>query len=193
MLIYIICIVICLLIIIANGIAIFHSVKHQIWSELFIHTGFIFYFCLLTIELTIGNEGIWSHFNIQWLKVVGFILYIPSAIFVISALISLKHKGKAESKIDPTASTKFIDTGIYGIVRQPLTLGMAIWSVALIFVFQSYLSLIPGLIALFCFWMSARKEHEYNIKKFGVVYQEYMNKVPMWNFFRGLTTSGKLK
>jgi len=34
--------------------------------------------------------------------------------------------------------------------------------------------------------MSAKTEAEYNLKKFGDEYKEYMKKVPMWNFLRGL-------
>jgi protein-S-isoprenylcysteine O-methyltransferase Ste14 len=37
-----------------------------------------------------------------------------------------------------------------------------------------------------CFWLAARKDVANNIKKFGADYEEYMNKVPMWNVFKGL-------
>lgn len=67
-----------------------------------------------------------------------------------------------------------------------MTLGMAIWSIALILVFQSVLSIILGASSIVCFWLLARKEAEYNIGKFGDNYREYMKKVPMWNIIRGL-------
>jgi protein-S-isoprenylcysteine O-methyltransferase Ste14 len=34
--------------------------------------------------------------------------------------------------------------------------------------------------------MASRKEDEFNIKKFGDAYREYMKRVPMWNLFGGL-------
>jgi len=98
---------------------------------------------------------------------------------------ALKTRGKPESA-DLTATTTFVDTGIYSIVRQPMTLGMAIWSVALILVFQSILAIILGVISIICFWMSARKEGEYDIGKFGDKYREYIKRTPMWNIFKGL-------
>ena len=58
---------------------------------------------------------------------------------------------------------------------------MAIWSVALIFTFRSALSTILGVVSLFCFYMSARTEGEYDILKYGDDYREYMKGVPMWN------------
>jgi protein-S-isoprenylcysteine O-methyltransferase Ste14 len=147
------------------------------------HIGLGIFFSLLALELTIGIHGAWTHFEIFWLAVIGWILYIPSAILVFGSMIELKHKGKPKST-DLTATTTFIDSGIYRFFRQPMTLGAAIWSIALVLVFQSISALILGLVSLFCFWMSAKKESEYNIRKFGDVYKEYMEKVPMWNILK---------
>jgi protein-S-isoprenylcysteine O-methyltransferase Ste14 len=75
---------------------------------------------------------------------------------------------------------------MYSLIRQPITLGMAIWSVALISVFQSIPSIVLGASSMLCFWMSARKEAEYNVRKFGDRYKTYMKMVPMWNIIGGL-------
>ena len=97
----------------------------------------------------------------------------------------LKHKANPDGgKLD--ATTVFVDSGIYGIVRQPMTVGMAIWSIALVLVFQSLLSLILGVACVLSFWLSATKEGEHNISKFGETYKQYMQKVPMWNVLSGL-------
>jgi protein-S-isoprenylcysteine O-methyltransferase Ste14 len=37
--------------------------------------------------------------------------------------------------------------------------------------------------------MASKKEDEFNIKKFGESYKEYMKKVPLWNFLKGLKPS----
>jgi len=179
------CIGICAIIWIVNGIWIRQAVKERFTSEIYIHTGLGVFFTMLTLELTIGIRGAWTHLGISWLGLIGWILYIPSAYLVIASMHALKHKGKPETA-DPTATTTFIDIGVYSVVRQPMTLGMAIWSVALILVFQSILAVILGIVSLFCFWMSARKEAEYNIRKFGDKYKEYTRKVPMWNIFKGI-------
>jgi len=123
--------------------------------------------------------------DIFWVQVIGLVLYIPSAYLVAASMHTLKYKGRPRTA-DPTATTTFIDTGLYGIVRQPMTLGVAIWCIAFMLAFQSILAVILGIVSLLCFWMSARRETEYNMKKFGDEYKEYMKKVPMWNFFKGL-------
>lgn len=116
---------------------------------------------------------------------IGWILYIPSAILVLGSMIELKHKGEPET-YDPSYTTTFVDTGMYGIIRQPITFGMTIWSITTNFSFSSIFSIILGLLSMFCFWMSTRKEAEYNIRKFGDKYKEYIRRVPIWNIFKGI-------
>jgi protein-S-isoprenylcysteine O-methyltransferase Ste14 len=123
------------------------------------------------------------HFDILWLEFIGFILYIPSAYLVVASMRALNRYGMPETGIE---TTTFVDSGIYKTIRQPMTLGMAIWSVAMIFVFQSALSVILCVVSLFCFYMSARTESEYDILKYGDNYREYMRRVPMWNIARGI-------
>jgi len=119
------------------------------------------------------------------LTMIGFLFIILSASLFIASMNDLKHNGKF--KIDDfTVTTVFIDAGTHIFVRQPMTLWLAIWSIALILDFQSVLAVILGVVSVFCFWMSARKESEYDIRKFGNTYKDYMKKVPMWNILKGL-------
>jgi protein-S-isoprenylcysteine O-methyltransferase Ste14 len=62
---------------------------------------------------------------------------------------------------------------------------MALWSIALMLVFQSVVSVILGGVGIFCFRMASREEDEFNISKFGGSYEEYMRRVPSGMFFRG--------
>jgi len=176
---YILCAGICAAIWLINGIWIIRAVKEHVISEVYMHSGLSAFFTLLTVELILGTR-IWTEFDISWLRIVGFILYVPSAVLVFGSMIELKRKGKPQTG-DPTAATVFINSGVYRMVRQPMTLGMAIWSVALILVSQSIISIILGVSSAFCFRMAASKEAEYNIRKFGDKYIEYMKRVPMWN------------
>ncbi len=182
---YILCVSICAIIWIVNGRWIIQAMREHVTSEIYMHIGLGIFFTLLTLELTLGTFKLWKQLNMLWLTVVGLLLYIPSGYLVAASMHALKHRGKPKTA-DFTTSTTFIDTGIYGLVRQPMTLGMAIWSIAFMLVFQSILAVILGAVSLFCFWMSARKESEYNMRKFGNAYEGYMEKVPMWNIFKGI-------
>ena len=182
---YILCIGICSIIWIVNGRCIMQAMREHVTSEIYMHTGLALFFTLLTLELTLGTFTLWGQLNIRWLTIVGLLLYIPSGYLVASSMHALKYKGKPKTT-DFTATTTFIDSGIYSFVRQPMTFGMAIWSIALMLVFQSILAVILGVVSLFCFWISARQESEYNIRKFGNAYKEYMKQVPLWNILKGL-------
>lgn len=182
---YILCVAIFTVIWIVNGRWLRQAVRKRIASEIYIHIGLGIFFTLLTLELSLGIFKLWPRLDILWLQVIGLVLYVPSAYLVTASMHALKHKGRPETS-DPTATTTFIDTGVYGIIRQPLTLGMAIWSVAFMLAFQSILAILLAGVSLFCFWISARKESEYNIRKFGGEYRKYMKRVPMWNVFKGL-------
>lgn len=72
------------------------------------------------------------------------------------------------------------------IVRHPLYLGSALFTIGLMLIIQSIPATILGLVATFCFWRASKKEDEFNAKKFGEEYHRYMGEVPRWNAFRGL-------
>jgi protein-S-isoprenylcysteine O-methyltransferase Ste14 len=182
---YILFVGICAIIWIVNGRCIIQAMREHVTSEIYMHIGLAIFFSLLTLELTLGTFELWGQLNIRWLTIVGWLIQIPSAYLIASSMHALNYKGKPKAT-DFTDTTTFIDSGIYSFVRQPMTLGMAIWSIALMLVFQSILAVILGVVSLFCFWISARKESEYDIRKFGNAYKEYMEKVPMWNILKGL-------
>jgi protein-S-isoprenylcysteine O-methyltransferase Ste14 len=168
---------------------IIQGIREHNASEVYEHSGLAVYSTLLM--LSIGTPHIAGAFSrLLWLQIIGCILFIPSALLVALPLVTLERKGKTKTSASPlftpADATIMLDTGIFEIVRHPLYLGTALWSVALMLVFQSILSVILGIVAISCFWMASRKEDEFNIKKFGDSYREYMKRVPMWNLFGGL-------
>ncbi len=181
MLVYIICGVICLFIWVGSLIP---AIKTRLACEIYGHTGMAIFFTLLVLGF--GIPQLWDIFpDILWLEIIGYVLFIPAAFLVASSFIGLYRKGKAKT-LAPSDPMTLVDTGIYGIVRHPMHLGMAVWSFALILVFQSALSLVLGLIAIFLLWMASREEDRFNLKKFGGSYKKYIKKVSMWNAFKGL-------
>ena len=148
-------------------------------QEIYMACGMGIYFTLIVL-----GQMIWGGGDVPQLAYAGYALFIPAAILVISSFVSLKHKGKPESGWEPT--TVLIDSGVFGIVRHPLYLGAAIFTLGLLFLLQSIPSAILGSVAIFSFWMASKKEDAFNIGKFGDGYNEYMKKVPMWNAFKAI-------
>ena len=185
---YLPCAAICIAVWVINGKWLVEGKRGHNLSELYEHSGLGIFFTLLTLELTIGSM-LGTQFDVLWLQIIGSILYIPSAFLVASSITTLRHKGKPEGP-DPLATTTPIDTGIFRVVRHPLYLGTALWSIALMLVFQSIISVVLGGIAIFCFRMASKKEDEFNLRKFGDSYAEYMKRVPRWDVSEGLKNLG---
>jgi protein-S-isoprenylcysteine O-methyltransferase Ste14 len=178
---YIILTIALIIIWLLNGICIIHALKHKLPSEFFMHMGIGLFFTVLAVELCLMEKTPWLTFNYLVIKIIGFALYGPSALLIAMTFIALNTKGKATQM---TESTNLITSGIFGIVRQPMSLGIALWALALIMVFQSVFSLILGVAVVFCMRISAQAEINLNIKKFGKAYTQYAQQVPIWNVFK---------
>jgi len=153
----------------------------RIISEIYGHCGM----SLLLTSLVLGLGRVGTQYDIFPLKIAGFVLYVPAVFLIISPIIALKGKGRPKSK-DFTTTTSLVNTGIYQVVRHPMSLGMVIGVFGLMFTFQSLLSVILGILAIFCLYVYSRKEDTFNIEQFGDSYKQYMREVPMWNILRGL-------
>jgi len=126
-----------------------------------------------SLLLSLGLHQTGDLADIVWLEIIGFVLFIPAAILIASAIVAITHGN-------------LVKTGIMRIVRHPMYLGTAIAAFALILVFQSILSLVLFIIAIVLLWMASKMEDDYNIERFGDSYRKYMTLVSRWNVFKGL-------
>ena len=157
--------------------------KHRIFE---IYAG-----CGISICLTLVNFGLFGWYQnqkgvlvLQILQVIGNILFYIAISLALITLITLRIRGKPKKGIEDT--NVLIEGTIFGVIRHPLYLGLAIWGISQMLAIQSIISMILGITAMFCFWIASKKEDEFNIKKFGDSYREYMKKIPRWNVFQGL-------
>ena len=135
------------------------------------HGGTGLFFTSLLLSLGLQQTGDLA--DIVWLKIIGFVLFIPAAILITSAMVAI-------------AQGDLVKTGMMRIVRHPMYLGTAIAAFALILVFQSILSIVLPIIAIVLLWMASKMEDDYNIERFGDSYRKHMTLVPRWNVFKGL-------
>jgi protein-S-isoprenylcysteine O-methyltransferase Ste14 len=92
------------------------------------------------------------------------ILFLPAGALVIAAMLALHRAGRAR---DITESIRLVTTGVFRLLRQPMTLGIALWSLALALLFQSLFSVCLAAATVALMWLAARTEMEYNRRKFG--------------------------
>lgn len=153
--------------------------RKHIVHEVYIACGLGILFSLIVL-----GSMVWKSGEFIVLRYIGWAFYIPAAILVISSFIHLIRSGKPESGWEH--STMFIEDGIFRIVRHPLYLGSALFSVGLMLLIQSIPSALLGIVAIICFGVASKKEDAHNIGKFGDRYKRYIDKVPMWNIFKGV-------
>ena len=135
------------------------------------HGGTGLFFTSLLLSLGLHQTGDFA--DIVWLETIGFVLFIPAAILIASGILAIRQGD-------------LVRTGMMSIVRHPMYLGTAMASFALIFIFQSILSIVLSIIAILLLWMASQREDDYNIEQFGDSYGKHMTLVPRWNVFKGL-------
>jgi len=135
------------------------------------HGGSGLFFTSLLLSLGLHQTG--DIADIVWLEIIGFGLFIPAAILIVSAIFAITHGD-------------LVKTGVMSIVRHPMYLGTAIASFSLILIFQSILSIVLSIIAIVLLWMASKMEDDYNLERFGDSYRKHMTLVPRWNVFKGL-------
>jgi len=164
-----------LLIWLLNGKSILKGIQKKKTGEIYHHLAMGLFFTIPIIESFFGISGI--SFQFFWLKIIGYILFIPSAVFIFGAFYQLKKHGKADS-LEPGSTIKLVDSGVFSIVRHPMWVGFSLWSFAFILCFQSLVSLVIGMVVIILFRISSIKDDKEGINCFGDAYREYMKKTP---------------
>jgi protein-S-isoprenylcysteine O-methyltransferase Ste14 len=152
-------------------------------SGLFMHLGLGLLLSIPVVELSLGARAPWPRLDSGLARIVGLTLYVPSAALVVATFAALKRRGRAR---DLTESSQLVTTGVFALLRQPMTLGVALWAVGLVLVFQSPFSAGLAVATAVLMRLAARGEAGYNRRKFGPAYAEYARRVPLWNLFQSL-------
>ena len=153
--------------------------KHRIFE---IYAGLSISICLTL--LIFGLFGWYQIAISQALQIIGSVLICITIVLALITFATFKYKGKPKKGFEET--TVLIEGTIFGVIRHPLYLGFALWAIGQILAIQSIISVVLGIIAVFFSWMAAQKEDEFNLKKFGNSYRDYMKKIPMWNIVKGI-------
>jgi protein-S-isoprenylcysteine O-methyltransferase Ste14 len=135
------------------------------------HGGTGLFFTSLLLSLGLHQTG--DIADIMWLEISGFILFVPAAILIASAIVAI-------TRVD------LVKTGMMSIIRHPMYLGTAIAALSLILIFQSILSIVFSIISIVLLWVASKMEDDYNIERFGDSYRKHMALVPRWNVLKGL-------
>jgi len=79
-----------------------------------------------------------------------------------------------------------VDTGVYGVVRHPLYVGVIVACVGAILVGQSWVVAVVAVPSIAVMYWNMLLEERSNVGRFGDDYAAYMQRVPRANLFLGL-------
>lgn len=124
--------------------------------------------------------------NQYWLIIIGWIILFLSPVPGILARFAFKQKGGVAEGESCLNTNKIVNNGIFRIIRNPMYFSAMMFTVALVFISQHWISIISAIPIIAYFYYYMRIEEELNIRKFGDEYQEYMKTVPRLNVIVGL-------
>ena len=152
--------------------------------EIFAEIGIGLFISVIILGLTSFDNLMLERAGIAILQYISIIFFVAGVLLIVSSFVSLKRIGKPTSGLEDT--TRMIHKGIFRILRHPLYLGLSLCTIGFLFAYQAIALIIIGIAAVFLFYTASRVEDTYNIKKFGSEYNEYMDRVPIWNFVAGI-------
>ena len=134
---------------------------------------------LTVAVLTIA--GVWQPTSHTWLRVAGWLVQLLGVVLLADSFHYLSTKGRPLDEGEPTV---VVDTGVYRVTRHPMYAGMGTWAAGMALCRPNPVSaLIAGACVAFTL-LAAVKEDDYNLRRFGEPYAEYMKRVRLLNVFR---------
>ncbi len=150
---------------------------------------FILFGVILTITMIfqiILAIVFYNNLGLDWLCNIGWAGLWVSSVFGLLPILTFRKYGGVDPKKSYIRTQRFVDKGIYRIVRHPQYVSGILISVGLCLITQHWASLLLGAASIFLFVLSAISEEGESRVKFGMVYEDYMQRVPRFNFIVGI-------
>lgn len=114
-----------------------------------------------------------------WNLVVGILLVASGLTTIVTAIVQMR---RAETNVEPwKPTTKILDTGLYGISRNPIYVAMSAAYIGIAFIFNSFWLLPPLILVLLLIHYGViLREEKYLERKFADEYLNYKNRVRRW-------------
>jgi protein-S-isoprenylcysteine O-methyltransferase Ste14 len=125
------------------------------------------------------------YWGLEVLWYLGWVILVFSLPFFLAPVLYFRKRGKSQEGKTLMLTTVIVDSGAYGIVRHPQTLGSIILMFASMLISQHWAAIIIGIPISVWSYRYTLKEEKGLIVKFGDDYRSYMQRVPRMNFLLG--------
>lgn len=154
------------------------SIRARLFHEVYAALGIALYFS----NLMFGGLG--PRLGIRPLEIAGLVLYAPAALLVILGFLTLHRLGRPKQGWEP--ATAIIQTGVFRLTRHPVFFGTALWTFAVLLVYQSIIAAVLTPAIIFCLYQASVGGEAATYGKLGAEYAIYCQQVPRWNVLAGL-------
>lgn len=107
-------------------------------------------------------------------KEIAFLLF---SIGVVMTILSLINLGKSIRFGLPTSNTQLKTSGIYSISRNPMYVGINLFTLASMVYLMNWMVMIVGIYSLVVYHLIIKSEEKFLLERFGEDYQNYLKKV----------------
>ncbi len=126
-------------------------------------------------------------YDIKGLFYIGAVFWFIGMFFVIYPFIYFKLRGEVSKGKAYVHTKKIVTTGLYSIVRHvQYTGGIIAIFIATPFLYPHWIFVLLGIPGIILTYLGTKGEDKLLIKKFGIEYEEYINKVPSINVPAGI-------
>lgn len=114
----------------------------------------------------------------RWLRWTGVVLLLLSLAWIVAAQAQMGLSWRIG--IDTEHSTALVQTGVFGISRNPIFLGMMMTLVGLFLTIPNALTLLAMLLGIVLIGVQVRLEEEFLSRAHTAEYEEYRRRVRRW-------------
>ena len=131
---------------------------------------------VITQFLPRGDDPYLRGAGVSLLPVAGLFIFWP---FYLLA----KHGGEGESYMQGRV---VVDRGLYAITRHPQYLGYVFLACGFALLSQHWVAILLAVIGATFFYLQAVREERYCLAQLGEPYEQYLQRVPRFNFILGI-------
>ena len=140
---------------------------------------------VVTISLIIVTQFL-ARGDDPYLRGAGVFVLLLAGVFIFAPFYLLtKHGGTKDGQTYMQART-VVDRGLYAITRHPQYLGYMFLACGFALLSQHWVAVLLAVVGATLFCLQAVREERYCLAQLGEPYEQYLGRVPRFNFILGI-------
>ena len=138
---------------------------------------------LIVVVFTFAEQLYGVFVPIPWLtlpalSIIGLILLVLALIWVLIAQIQMGDSWRIG--IDDQTASPLVQSGLFGVSRNPIFLGMLIMLIGMLLTLPTAVTLVVTALGFMLIHIQVRLEESFLLDKYGEIYRDYQKRVRRW-------------